>query len=153
MGSVTANDLKTRGISAIEERVEAGEDVVVSVRGQDRFVVMSLERYDELRESELDRALAEARADHAAGRVVTESVDEHLKRHPELQNQYRKTLQLLELDPTHPSLRLHRLGGRLSELYSVSINLRYRITIDFLVNGDEILLVNVGSHNQAYRDS
>lgn len=80
MDSITANELKTRGISVLEGRVSAGEDVVVSVRGQDRFVVMSLERYDELREFELDRALAEARADYAAGRVVTESVDAHLDR-------------------------------------------------------------------------
>ena len=80
MSSVTANDLKTRGISFLEDRVKAGEDVVVSVRGQDCFVVMSLERYDELREFELDKALAEARADYAAGRVVAESVEEHLER-------------------------------------------------------------------------
>ena len=32
-----------------------------------------------------------------------------LKRHPQLINQYSKTLELLELDPIHPSLRLHRL--------------------------------------------
>ena len=74
-----------------------------------------------------------------------------LKRHPELRKQYGKTLQLLELDPTHPSLRLHRLGGRLEELYSVSITLRYRITMEFLVSGDEILLVSVGSHDQTHR--
>ena len=74
-----------------------------------------------------------------------------LKRHPELRNQYRKILQLLELDPAHPSLRLHRLSGRFDELYSVSINIRYRVTLEFLVSGDEILLINVGSHDQAYR--
>lgn len=80
MDSITANELKTRGISAVEDRVEAGEDVIVSVRGRDRFVVMSLEKYDRLREFELDLALQEARADYAAGRVVTESVDDHLRR-------------------------------------------------------------------------
>ena len=36
-----------------------------------------------------------------------------LKRHPELENQYLKTLQLLEMNPCHPSLRLHALSGRL----------------------------------------
>lgn len=80
MVSISANELKTRGISAVEDRVEAGEDVIVSVRGQDRFVVMSLEKYDRLREFELDLALQQARADFAAGRVVTESVDDHLRR-------------------------------------------------------------------------
>jgi prevent-host-death family protein len=80
MSSVTANDLKTRGISAVEDRLEAGEDVIISVRGKDRYVVMSLEKYDQLREFELEMALREARADYEAGRVVTESVDEHMRR-------------------------------------------------------------------------
>lgn len=36
-----------------------------------------------------------------------------LKRHPELEKQYLKTLQLPELNPHHPSLRPHALSGRL----------------------------------------
>lgn len=51
-----------------------------------------------------------------------------LKKHPELESQYEKCLKLLEINPHHPSLRLHKLKGRLSELYSVSINLSYRIS-------------------------
>jgi mRNA-degrading endonuclease YafQ of YafQ-DinJ toxin-antitoxin module len=46
-----------------------------------------------------------------------------LKRHPELRRQYLKTLQLLEANPFHPSLRLHALHGRLEGLHSFSINL------------------------------
>jgi prevent-host-death family protein len=80
MSSVTANELKTRGVSAVEDRLEAGEDVIISVRGKDRYVVMSLEKYDQLRELELEHALREARADYAAGRTVTESVDDHMRR-------------------------------------------------------------------------
>lgn len=72
------------------------------------------------------------------------------KKHPELQSQYQKTLELLELDPTHPFLRLHRLKGRLSDLYSVSINISYRITIEFVIEGEAILLVSVGKHDQVY---
>ena len=73
-----------------------------------------------------------------------------LDRHPELRDSYGKTLQLLELDPTHPALRLHRLRGRLSDLHAVSINIRYRIVIEFLVEGKDILLINVGSHDRVY---
>ncbi len=53
-----------------------------------------------------------------------------LKRHPEQEKQYLKTLQLLEMNPYHPTLRLHALGGRLQGLHSVSINLSYRITLE-----------------------
>lgn len=80
MNSVTANELKTRGISAVEERLEAGDEVLISVRGKDKYVVMSLEKYDQLRECELESALREARADYDSGKVVSESVEDHLRR-------------------------------------------------------------------------
>ena len=46
-----------------------------------------------------------------------------LKKHSELRATYLKTLQLLELNPFHPSLRLHALRGRMQGVYSVSINI------------------------------
>ena len=73
-----------------------------------------------------------------------------LKRHPELENQYLKCLQLLEANPFHPSLRLHPLSGRLNGLHSVSINLSYRITLKFLIHDREIIPVNVGDHDTVY---
>jgi mRNA-degrading endonuclease YafQ of YafQ-DinJ toxin-antitoxin module len=73
-----------------------------------------------------------------------------LKRHPDLEKQYLKTLQLLELNPHHPSLRLHALSGRLVGLHSVSINLSYRITLELLITKDQIIPVNVGDHDAVY---
>lgn len=72
------------------------------------------------------------------------------KKHPELLKQYEKTLKLMELNPTHPSLRLHKLEGRLSDYYSVSINMTYRITIDFIIREKEIIPINVGKHEEVY---
>ena len=73
-----------------------------------------------------------------------------LKRHPDLQKQYLKTLQLLEINPHHPSLRLHPLGGRLAGLHSVSINLSYRITLELLIADTQIIPINVGDHDAVY---
>jgi len=73
-----------------------------------------------------------------------------VKKHPELLSQYEKTLKLLELNPFHPSLRLHKLTGKLSELYSVSINMTYRISIDFIIDDKKIITVNVGKHDEVY---
>ncbi len=73
-----------------------------------------------------------------------------LKRHPELETQYLKTLQLLEMNPHHPSLRLHALRGKLQGLHSVSINLSYRITLELLLQDDEIIPINVGDHDFVY---
>lgn len=73
-----------------------------------------------------------------------------LKRHPELRSQYLKTLQLLEANPHHPSLRLHALRGRLEGVYAVSINLSYRITLELLIQEREIIPINVGDHQTVY---
>ena len=73
-----------------------------------------------------------------------------LKRHPEIEKQYLKTLQLLEMNPHHPSLRLHALSGRLQGLHSISINLSYRITLELLIQDEEIIPVNVGDHDVVY---
>ena len=73
-----------------------------------------------------------------------------IKKHPELQVQYGKTLELLESNPYHPSLRLHTLRGRLQGLHSVSINLSYRITLKLMILETEIVLVDVGSHDDVY---
>ncbi len=73
-----------------------------------------------------------------------------IKNHPELSSQYEKTLKLLEINPSHPSLRLHKLEGKLSDLYRVSINISYRISLEFYISDDKIILINVGSHNEVY---
>jgi hypothetical protein len=80
MSSITANDLKTKGISAIEALLEHCPEAIISVRGKDRFVVMDIAHYHYLRECELDAALAETRTDLAAGRFVKESPEDHLAR-------------------------------------------------------------------------
>jgi len=73
-----------------------------------------------------------------------------IKRHPALKKQYLKTLQLLALNPQHPSLRLHALQGRLKPLQSISINLSYRITLELMVKDQQIILINIGDHNAVY---
>jgi toxin HigB-1 len=73
-----------------------------------------------------------------------------IRKHPALIRQYEKTLELLEVNPFHPSLRLHKLKGPLVDLHSVSINLSYRITIEFLIEGKTIIPVNVGPHDHVY---
>ena len=74
-----------------------------------------------------------------------------LKKHPDLYSQYEKTLKLLEIQPHHPSLRMHKLKGSLSDLHSVSINLSYRITLEVIIHDEQLILVDVGSHDEVYR--
>ncbi len=73
-----------------------------------------------------------------------------LKKHPTLLKQYQKTIELLELNPQHPSLRLHALDGRLKGLSSVSVNMSYRILLEIIIKKNEIIFVDIGSHEQVY---
>lgn len=73
-----------------------------------------------------------------------------LKQHPDVERQYVKTLQLLEINPHHPSLRLHALAGRLEGMHSVSINLSYRITLELFIRDQIIIPINVGDHGAVY---
>lgn len=86
--------------------------------------------------------------------IFTESYERRaakfLNKHPELKDQYSKTLKLLALNPSHPSLRLHRLKGALKKLQSVSINISYRVVLDFIVKKDLIIPVDIGTHDEVY---
>ena len=87
--------------------------------------------------------------------LTTKSYERSLKKfkkqHPEMKDQYFKALSLLEVNPYHPSLRLHKLKGNLQEYYSVSINMQYRIMIDFIIQDDQVILIDIGNHDYLYR--
>ena len=80
MPTISANHLKTQGVSAIADALADSPEATVSVRGKERFVVMDIEHYRYVREFELSAALVESQSDLAAGRFVKESVDAHMKR-------------------------------------------------------------------------
>jgi proteic killer suppression protein len=73
-----------------------------------------------------------------------------IKKHPDLIDKYIKTIEILKLNPYHPSLRLHRLKGELNKFFSVSINMQYRIIVDFIIVDDTVILIDIGSHDDVY---
>ena len=42
MSHISANDLKTKGVAGIEGALRGGSEAIVSVRGNDRIVVMEM---------------------------------------------------------------------------------------------------------------
>jgi len=80
MKAISANELKTRGVSSIEAALEGEEEAIISVRGKERYVVMDLGTYNHLRVCELEAALYQARREVSEGKGIEESVDEHLAR-------------------------------------------------------------------------
>ncbi len=77
---ITANDLKTKGVSAIDMVVKEFEEAVVTVRGKNTYVVIPIEKYNYYRECELEAAINETRDELEQGKYVAETVDEHIKR-------------------------------------------------------------------------
>lgn len=80
MSLLSANELKVKGVAAIEALLANQPEAIISVRGKERFVVMDLEHYHYLRECELETALAQSRADLAERRFVKESPEAHIAR-------------------------------------------------------------------------
>lgn len=86
--------------------------------------------------------------------IITEEFDKKikkfLKKHFDLYLKVSKTLTLLSDNPFHPSLRLHKLKGNLGEYHSVSIDMSYRIVIEFIIKDGEIIPIDIGSHDEVY---
>ncbi|MCJ7666140.1 MAG: plasmid stabilization protein [Actinobacteria bacterium] len=77
--------------------------------------------------------------------------EKFVKKYPELIEQYKKTLKLLELNPFNASLKLHRLSGKLSKLFAISINISFRITLELLISEKEIIPINIGIFDDVYK--
>jgi len=77
---VVAGEIKRRGVSAFAAALKDDDEAVVTVRGQSRYVVMTMDKYNQLRESELTQAVRETRADYKAGRISDSSVEDHMRR-------------------------------------------------------------------------
>ena len=78
--SITANKLKTRGVSILDEETSDGNEVVITVRGKNKYIVLPIEKYNHLRECELEAALHEVKKDYRKRKYIKEPVEKHIKR-------------------------------------------------------------------------
>lgn len=74
-----------------------------------------------------------------------------LRKHPNLKSVFAETLEKLQNDPFQPSLKLHGLGGILSNIQAVSLTHSYRLTLTVRITEREIVLLDIGSHDEVYR--
>ncbi len=77
--TIMANDLKTRGVTLLDEALKKDDEVVISVRGKSKYVVIDLEHYNYLRECELEAALIQTHKEIKEGKVKILTADEHIK--------------------------------------------------------------------------
>jgi hypothetical protein len=81
LNTISANDLKTRGVKILEEISDEADrqEVLINVRGKTKYAILSIAYFNKLRELELEMALKESLEDIKTGRYTTETADEHLK--------------------------------------------------------------------------
>ena len=72
------------------------------------------------------------------------------KRHPQLVGRFKDVMLELEKNPFEPSLNTHKLKGTLKGKYGVSLDYKYRIVVTFQIQQKEIILWDIGSHDEAY---
>lgn len=80
----------------------------------------------------------------------TRAAKQFSKRHPELNSRLTRILRDLERDPFQPHLRLHPLHGNLNGLHAVSLTHSYRITLTLKITEQDIILLDIGSHDDVY---
>jgi mRNA-degrading endonuclease YafQ of YafQ-DinJ toxin-antitoxin module len=80
----------------------------------------------------------------------TRSAKAFINKHPELRSKFASVLRDLEGNPFQPHLKYHHLSG-IKGVQAVSITYSYRITLTIVVSDAEIILIDVGSHDEVYR--
>jgi addiction module RelE/StbE family toxin len=73
------------------------------------------------------------------------------KKHPDLKPRFATVCEALKQDPFQPGLGLHPLAGKLSGCHAVRLTYSYRITLTLLITDKEIILLDIGSHDDVYR--
>lgn len=81
----------------------------------------------------------------------TRAAEEFIKHHGDLRKKLADILRDLEKDPFQPHLKYHHLGGKLKGVQAISITDSYRITLTVVVSDKEIILLDIGSHDEVYR--
>jgi len=76
------------------------------------------------------------------------------KKYPNLRRDIESTLRLLAENPFDPRLATHKLKGKLAGSWACSVTYDFRIIFDFVKSEtseeDEILLIEMGTHDEVY---
>lgn len=75
-----------------------------------------------------------------------------IKKNPQLAGELAATLEALERDAFHPSLRTHKLKGKLEGTWASSAGYDIRVLFRFVTHNEAeaILLLTVGGHAEVY---
>ncbi len=77
--TITANEVKTNGVSIFGDMLEKADELFINVRGKNKYVVLDIERYNEFRQNELDIAHMKVMKDIQEDRYKVQTASEHIK--------------------------------------------------------------------------
>jgi len=72
------------------------------------------------------------------------------KKHRDLVPKFKEVIEKLIEDPFDNSLKTHKLKGNLSDYHACSLTYQYRIILTIEIKDEEIILVNIGTHDDVY---
>ncbi len=72
-----------------------------------------------------------------------------IKGNADLEARFWQKLEQFTIDPFHPSLRTHKLSGKLKGIWSFSVDYDERILFYFTEN-EKAAFVDLGSHDEVY---
>lgn len=85
--------------------------------------------------------------------VISPDLNKELKkiknRDKQLSQKIEKQLILFQQNHSHPSLRVHKLTGSLSNCWSISIDMNIRML--YILNNNEAYFFDIGTHDQVYK--
>ncbi|MFK5881025.1 MAG: prevent-host-death protein [Sulfurospirillum sp.] len=77
--TITANEVKTNGVSVFDNILNKADELIINVRGKNKYVVLDIERYQAFREGELDIAHMKAMNDIKQGNYKIQTASEHIE--------------------------------------------------------------------------
>ena len=72
------------------------------------------------------------------------------KKHRDIVPKFKEVIEKLINDPFDNSLKTHKLKGNLSDFHSCSLTYQYRIIMTIEIKDEEIILLNIGTHDAVY---
>ncbi len=76
--TISANEVKKNGVSIFERLLKKANELIITVRGKQKFVVLDIDRYNEFRKYELDIAYLKAMSDIKNKNYKEQSAKEHI---------------------------------------------------------------------------
>jgi addiction module RelE/StbE family toxin len=68
---------------------------------------------------------------------------------PRLKKNFWEKMELFADNPYNSQLKTHKLSGKLKNYWALSLEYDCRVVFEFK-DGDKILLIDIGSHNEVY---